>query len=152
MRLGGNRGEGDQLEAEYGSSEVLICNFHFARNGDFFFQKALDFLEFRPFTNIFLGQKEEKTPTKCPSQLLTSTVNHGHKTTAMWLTKSYVFSHLVIGNHLAIFTMSSADRQTDAQTHPLSPKSPVVQPRSSDDFAFHPFSLSNPFLKLPSKA
>ena len=69
--------------------EVLICNFHFARNGDFFFfQKALDFLNFRPFTNIFLGQKRrKKNPTKCLSQLLTSTMNHGHKTTAMWLTK-----------------------------------------------------------------
>lgn len=26
--------------------EVLICNLCFARNGDFSFQKALDFLEF----------------------------------------------------------------------------------------------------------
>ena len=69
--------------------EVLICNFHFARNGDFFFfKKHWTSLNFRPFTNIFLGQKRrKKNPTKCLSQLLTSTMNHGHKTTAMWLTK-----------------------------------------------------------------
>ena len=28
-----------------------------------------------------------------------------------------MFPHFVIGNHLAIFTMSSADRQTDRQAH-----------------------------------
>lgn len=71
------------------SPEVLLCDLHFARNGDFFlFKKQWISLNFRPFTNIFLGEKRrKKSPTKCLSQLLTSTLNHGHKTTAMWLTK-----------------------------------------------------------------
>ena len=76
---------------KYGSSRGFDLQFSFCKEWRFFFfffKKHWTSLNFRPFTNIFLGQKRrKKTPTKCLSQLLTSTMNHGHKTTAMWLTK-----------------------------------------------------------------
>ena len=76
---------------KYGSSRGFDLQFSFCKEWGFFFfffKKHWTSLNFRPFTNIFLGQKRRrKNPTKCLSQLLTSTMNHGHKTTAMWLTK-----------------------------------------------------------------
>lgn len=55
---------------EYGSSRGFDLQFHFARNGDFFFffsKKHWTSLNFRPFTNIFLGQKRrKKKPHKMP--------------------------------------------------------------------------------------
>lgn len=72
-------------EERCGSSRGFDLQSSFCKEWGFFFSKHGTSLNFRPFTNIFLGGK--KHTTKCLSQLLTSTVNHRHKTTAMWLTK-----------------------------------------------------------------
>lgn len=66
-------------------------------SGIFPFKKHSTSLNFRPFTNIFLGGNEKKKSSpKCLPQLLTSTMNHKHKTTARRLTRHFHSSSLGI--------------------------------------------------------
>lgn len=114
----------------------------------FFFKKHWTSLNFRPFTNIFLGQKRRrKNPTKCLSQLLTSTMNHGHKTTAMWLTKKlcvFTSRYWKSFSNLCYVICRQTDGCTDTPLWVLSRQSYNHGHRMT---TFHPFSLSNPFLE-----
>lgn len=87
--------------------------------GIFFSSKSTP-LPFRPFTNIFLGEiRRKKKPTECPSQLLTSTMNHRHKTTAMWLAKElcvFTFHYWESFSNLPCVICRQID--TDRRTHP----------------------------------